>query len=66
MHKLEGRWTVRGLARHAGSILNTQKAACHGDANWLSGIKMNLSDEQSMAVLGDNFTLTIPCGTIDL
>jgi hypothetical protein len=34
--------------------------------NWLSNVKLNLSEKQSLTVLGDQFTLSVPCGTINL
>jgi hypothetical protein len=34
--------------------------------NWLAGITLNLSEQQNLAVLGDQFNLEIPCGIIDL
>lgn len=34
--------------------------------DWLAKIVLHLNEQQSIAVLGDIFTLKIPCGTIDL
>jgi hypothetical protein len=34
--------------------------------DWLSGIVLNLDDEDGLAVLGDKFNVSIPCGNIDL
>lgn len=34
--------------------------------NWLGGIVLSLTDKQGLAVMGDQFNVEIPCGTIDL
>jgi len=32
----------------------------------LANVKLNLSEKQSLKVLGDQFTLSVPCGTVNL
>lgn len=34
--------------------------------DWLSGLSLDLKPEQQNLVVGDEFTLTVPCGTLDL
>lgn len=34
--------------------------------DWLSGIVLNLDEQDSLAVLGDRFNVSVPCGSIDL
>lgn len=34
--------------------------------DWLAGIVLNLNDQDSLAVLGDSFNVSVPCGSIDL
>ena len=33
---------------------------------WLSGLRLNLDDNANTSVLGDDFTLHVPCGILDL
>lgn len=34
--------------------------------DWLEGLTLDLKPQQQALVLGDEFTLTVPCGTLDL
>jgi hypothetical protein len=34
--------------------------------NWLRDVRLKLTERQAEQVLGDTFTLTVPCGTVDL
>lgn len=34
--------------------------------DWLSGLELDIKPEQQRLVLGDEFTLAVPCGTLDL
>jgi hypothetical protein len=34
--------------------------------DWLKQVRLNLSEDDSLGVLGDSFFLSVPCGKLDI
>jgi hypothetical protein len=50
---------------HAIGQLGEARAGRLDFIEWLSGIELKLNRQTALAVLGDSFTLGVPCGTLD-
>ena len=57
---------MRPHEKNAVSELDTANPVRKPFIDWLSNVTLNVSDAQLGQILGDSFTLTVPCGSVNL
>lgn len=52
--------------RNAVAQLETANPARQAFVDWISNIELNFTDAQLSKIMGDSFTLSVPCGSVNL